>query len=102
MRSWQGSTPVVSLRAHAQYVRGRAETVQHPARLAFGRGTVHVTIQNRGDTIGPQPLGQAEHSLAVRVGIMAVTNENGGDAHKQSARIGKFEFFYRSAPALIR
>jgi hypothetical protein len=71
-------TAVIDFGTDAQNMGRRIQTVHHPARPAFGRrASFDVPVQDRGDPIGPEALGQTEHPLAVGVGIVAVADEEG-------------------------
>jgi hypothetical protein len=68
--------PVVGGGADEEHPVGLVQAIEHPARPAFGRGAVDVAVEDGGDAVLPQPLGEGEDVLAVGVAIVAVAQED--------------------------
>src|SRR5215469_14306935 len=67
--------PEIGLGAYHEYAIGPADLPLAPIRPAFRR-RLDILIDDRVNAVGPQPVGEPEHPVAMLVTVVAVADEN--------------------------
>src|SRR5262249_20661288 len=65
----------IGLGAYHEYEIGPADLPLAPIRPAFRR-RLDILVDDRVDAVGPQPVGEPEHPVAMLVTVVAVADEN--------------------------